>query len=250
MPLLEAIRELPDSSTEPVRRCVDFPTHSGIESSVMNGKLYAKSCNGELSDMIGNMFRKRRLKYKHKTMKETNKKKLEIHTTRLVWCKSLPTMRLNSFIFFISFGLLLYHLVAIDGHHLEADNQAVRITIQPNDLIAIEGESAELNCDAEGEPEPTIEWYHNGHLIKSSSNSRTTLAGSIQFLNIRPGIQSSLQASKQSTTDTKSRHQLSLEEASDAGVYYCLARNQHGEAKSRTATLQVACKYPAGCLVH
>lgn len=99
----------------------------------------------------------------------------------------------------------------------------VRITIQPNDLIAIEGESAELNCDAEGDPEPTIEWYHNGQLIKSSTQSRTTMGGSIQFLDIRPASNSN-------------------QEQSDAGVYHCLARNRFGEAKSRTATLQVACK--------
>lgn len=98
-----------------------------------------------------------------------------------------------------------------------------RITIQPNDLIAIEGESAELNCDAEGQPEPAIEWFHNGQPIRSSTNSRTTMGGSIQFLDIRPNI--------------------SATAASDAGTYHCVARNRLGAARSRNATLQVACKY-------
>lgn len=113
-----------------------------------------------------------------------------------------------------------------------AEEQPVRITIQPQDLIAIEGESTELNCDAEGDPKPSIEWYHNGQLIKSFTQSRTTMGGSIQFLDIRPSGPSSRD---------------NVEQGSDAGVYHCLAKNQYGEARSRNATLQVACKYfPVG----
>lgn len=108
-----------------------------------------------------------------------------------------------------------------------------RITIQPNDLIAIEGESTELNCDAEGEPQPSIEWYHNGQLIKASSQTRTTMGGSIQFLDIRSNSSSS--ASFAST--------LPATTTSDAGIYHCLARNSLGQERSRNASLQVACKY-------
>lgn len=107
-----------------------------------------------------------------------------------------------------------------------------RITIQPNDLIAVEGESTELNCDADGEPQPSIEWYHNGQLIKASSQTRTTMGGSIQFLDIRPSS-SSLSASSLVQPAT----------VSDAGVYHCLARNSLGQERSRNASLQVACKY-------
>lgn len=109
-------------------------------------------------------------------------------------------------------------------------DSAPRITIQPNDLIAIEGESTELNCDAEGQPEPIIEWYHNGQLIKASTQSRTTMGGSIQFLDIRPTTTSNSQVTKQQQAST------------DTGIYYCLARNSLGIAKSRNASLQVACK--------
>lgn len=117
----------------------------------------------------------------------------------------------------------------------ESPTSRPRITIQPNDLVAIEGESAELNCDAEGEPEPTIEWYHNGQLIRSSTNSRTTMGGSIQFLDIRPPIDSG--------AGSGSGLNYNQQQPSDAGVYHCLAKNQFGQERSRNATLQVACKY-------
>ena len=113
----------------------------------------------------------------------------------------------------------------------------VKITIQPNDLIAIEGESAELNCDAEGDPEPKIEWYHNGQLIRSSTNTRTTMGGSIQFLDVRPNTTLEADSSPQ-------------QQQSDVGVYHCLAKNQFGQARSRNASLQVACKYNSGLKVN
>lgn len=128
--------------------------------------------------------------------------------------------------------LLLLHDKSIV---VNADS-APRITIQPNDLIAIEGESAELNCDADGQPEPTIEWYHNGQLIKTSTQSRTTMGGSIQFLDIRPPL--SYSNSIGNSNRNNKQHQ-----TSDTGIYYCLARNSLGHARSRNASLQVACKY-------
>lgn len=137
----------------------------------------------------------------------------------------------------ISILLISWLLLLLDNCCLKscsAIEMAPRITIQPNDLIAIEGESAELNCDAEGEPEPTIEWYHNGQLIKSSTHSRTTMGGSIQFLDIRP---STLSTTSSSSTGSSPQHK-----PTDTGIYYCLARNSLGETKSRNASLQVACK--------
>lgn len=133
--------------------------------------------------------------------------------------------------------LLLLHNKGI----VEADSPP-RITIQPNDLIAIEGESAELNCDADGQPEPSIEWYHNGQLIKASKHSRTTMGGSIQFLDIRP--QPSLINSNINTNNNNgNNNNINKQDQSDTGIYYCLAKNSLGQAKSRNASLQVACKY-------
>lgn len=119
---------------------------------------------------------------------------------------------------------VLLMLVALGVPRGIASDSAPRITIQPNDLIAIEGETTELNCDAEGQPKPTIDWYHNGRLIRTT-HLRTIMGGSIQFLDVRPDWKSSQQQA-----------------ASDAGTYYCLARNSLGSAQSRNASLQVACK--------
>lgn len=118
-----------------------------------------------------------------------------------------------------------------------------RITIQPNDLVAIEGESAELNCDAEGDPEPTIEWFHNGELIKTSSQTRTTMGGSIQFLDIRPPAQQPpVTGAQVASSALSSSNSQRGNDYSDAGTYHCLASNAFGSTRSRNATLQVACK--------
>ena len=140
------------------------------------------------------------------------------------FCGSAIRLKRQANFKFLILKLLVCVLVLLHfGSYIKGEEFAPRITIQPNDLIAIEGESTELNCDAEGEPEPSIDWYHNGHLIKTSTHSRTTMGGSIQFLDIRPGP----------STPTR---------PSDTGVYYCLARNSLGQARSRNASLQVACK--------
>ena len=120
---------------------------------------------------------------------------------------------------------LLFYSISLVACNDETAGSKLRITIQPQDLVAIEGESTELNCAAEaeaGEQEPTIEWFHNGQLIRSSSQSRTTMGGSIQLLDVRPPGDGT---------------------PSDAGRYQCVARGNGGaEARSRNATLQVACK--------
>lgn len=118
---------------------------------------------------------------------------------------------------------------------------APRITIQPNDLVAVEGESTELNCDAEGWPAPTFEWFHNGQLIKSSTHSRTTMGGSIQFLDIKPPRQ--FATTSTTTTSGLNSKQQAQSVTGDAGTYYCVATNALGQARSRNASLQVACKY-------
>lgn len=126
---------------------------------------------------------------------------------------------------------LIVVLLAIGIPREAGCESAPRITIQPNDLIAIEGETTELNCDAEGQPRPTIEWFHDGRLIRTT-HLRTIMGGSIQFLDVRPRDQ-------QQQSQVKSGGPTS----SDAGIYYCLARNSLGTAQSRNASLQVACKY-------
>ncbi|RZF42615.1 hypothetical protein LSTR_LSTR001410 [Laodelphax striatellus] len=99
--------------------------------------------------------------------------------------------------------------------------RAPRITEHPVDLVVPRHDPATLNCKAEGHPQPSIEWYKDGELLRPSASSaahRVFLpAGSLFFLRVVNG-----------------------RKESDAGVYWCVARNQGGFAVSRNATLDVA----------
>lgn len=95
----------------------------------------------------------------------------------------------------------------------------------PSDLIVSKGEPATLNCKAEGRPTPTVEWYKDGERVetdKDDSRSHRMLlpTGSLFFLKIVHGRRSK----------------------PDEGAYVCVARNYLGEAVSRNASLEVACK--------
>uniref|UniRef100_A0A182V3E7 Roundabout n=1 Tax=Anopheles merus TaxID=30066 RepID=A0A182V3E7_ANOME len=97
--------------------------------------------------------------------------------------------------------------------------QNPRIIEHPIDTTVPRHEPATLNCKAEGIPQPTIQWYKDGAPLKILQGShRIALpAGGLFFLKV-----------------VNSRRE------SDAGVYWCEARNENGIARSRNATLQVA----------
>lgn len=76
-----------------------------------------------------------------------------------------------------------------------------------------------LNCKAEGMPVPKIDWFKDGQHLKVELGSHLMFlpSGDLFFLKV-----------------THSRRE------SDAGVYWCEARNELGIARSHNATLQVA----------
>ncbi|XP_069115422.1 roundabout homolog 2-like isoform X5 [Argopecten irradians] len=97
-----------------------------------------------------------------------------------------------------------------------------RITEHPQDDYLSPNNPETLDCRAEGEPKPTITWYHNGQRVITYPENPSTPKMLIEdrklfFLSV-----------------THNRKE------SDVGVYYCNATNIHGSAISRNATLKIA----------
>ncbi|XP_071549692.1 roundabout homolog 2-like [Panulirus ornatus] len=97
-----------------------------------------------------------------------------------------------------------------------------RITEHPTDITVPRSEPATLNCKAEGKPPPTISWYKDGQLVRTSpgdpKSQRVLLpTGSLFFLRVVHG-----------------------KKEDDAGVYWCQASNEVGTVTSNNATLEIA----------
>ncbi|KAL9923994.1 roundabout 2 isoform 2-T2 [Glossina fuscipes fuscipes] len=100
---------------------------------------------------------------------------------------------------------------------LKAQNP--RIIEHPMDMVVPKNDPFTFNCKAEGNPTPSIQWFKDGHELKTDSGSHRILmpSGDLFFLKV-----------------IHSRRE------SDAGTYWCQAKNEFGVARSRNATLQVA----------
>ncbi|XP_056643381.1 roundabout homolog 1-like [Diorhabda sublineata] len=121
---------------------------------------------------------------------------------------------IRGIIFWMSFHIT-------EGYH-HAGHQPPRITEHPVDTTVARHDPATLNCNAQGDPEPSITWYKDGQVLRTApqdARSHRVLlpAGSLFFLRVA-----------QSRKET------------DAGTYWCEASNILGKARSRNATLTVA----------
>uniref|UniRef100_A0A8C5MIG8 Roundabout homolog 1 n=1 Tax=Leptobrachium leishanense TaxID=445787 RepID=A0A8C5MIG8_9ANUR len=120
-------------------------------------------------------------------------------------------------------GLCALLICAVEGLLLEGSKAPSsefppRIIDHPSDLIVQKDKPATLNCRAEGNPEPTIEWYRNGEQVETSKPvqhpQRVLLPGGSLFF-------------------------YQLKGKSDEGVYMCVARNHLGTASSRNSSLYI-----------
>lgn len=96
--------------------------------------------------------------------------------------------------------------------------EAPTIIEHPLDSIVPRNSPFTLNCKAEGSPDPKIDWYKDGEPLTIEPGHQMLLpSGNLFFLSV-----------------AHSRRE------SDAGVYWCEAKNELGVARSQNASLRVA----------
>ena len=98
---------------------------------------------------------------------------------------------------------------------------APRITEDPSDVTVMRNDPATLRCSFTGDPTPEVTWYRDGEALEPRGHRLVLPDGALFFLRVSQG---------------RGRN------GGDAGTYWCVARNSLGVARSRNATLTVACK--------
>lgn len=118
---------------------------------------------------------------------------------------------------------LAVHLLIIPSILFTGSNEHLRpprITEHPADTVVRRNEPTKLDCRADGNPTPIIEWYKDGKKVSKTGNRMVLPTGSLFFL-----------------------HVIQNKKDPDTGTYWCVARNEVGKATSRNATLNYACKF-------
>lgn len=111
--------------------------------------------------------------------------------------------------------LLLFVILFSSAYNANTARQrAPYIMDHPEDVTVQKHSPTTLNCKADGNPPPVIEWFKDGEKVKHTGNRMVLPSGSLFFLHV---IQNK-----------------------DTGVYWCTAINNLGSVASRKATL--SCK--------
>ena len=89
-------------------------------------------------------------------------------------------------------------------------------------MTVMRNDPATLRCSFSGNPPPEVTWYRDGEALEPKGHRLVLPDGALFFLRVTQG--------RGGRT------------GGDAGNYWCVARNSLGVARSRNATLTVACK--------
>ena len=98
-------------------------------------------------------------------------------------------------------------------------------------MQVLRNEPATLRCAVDGQPQPEVTWYRDGEALEPRGHRLVLPDGALFFLRVTQGRSGGGGGGGRNSNNN-----------GDAGTYWCVARNAAGMARSRNATLTVACK--------